>query len=144
ARRVLQEHFRETIAALESAGVRVWFLMQIPFQGDDPAARSTRGCPAKEYEAQQYEINKALKSCTGPMLTVIGPDKCWFDRDGFSVKGDSGGSYYMDKNHVNSYGASKLIRPLLEPVFDRMKQDLRYAKRSLSRPDRTESARLFR
>ena len=128
ARRVLQEHFDETISSLEPAGTRVWFLMQVPVQNERPCARLTRGVPAKAYEAQQYEINRVLKSCTRPMLTVLGPGKCWFDRDGFSCMGDSGGSYYIDKNHVSSHGAEKLLRPLLEPIFDRMKKDLRHLK----------------
>jgi peptidoglycan/LPS O-acetylase OafA/YrhL len=123
--RVWQEHFRETVSALESAGTRVWFLMQVPFQPDRPRPGKIRGIPAKVYETQQYEINKVLKSCAAPMLTVIGPGKCWFDKDGLSCTGDSGGSYYMDKNHVSSYGAKKLLSPLLEPVFDQIKKNLR-------------------
>jgi peptidoglycan/LPS O-acetylase OafA/YrhL len=128
ARRVYQEHLSETIFALGSAGTRVWFLMQVPFQADEPRGGVTRGVAAKVYEAQQSEVRKVLKPCTWPTLTVIGPDKCWFDRDGFSFMGDSRGSYYMDRNHVSSYGAKKLLSSLLEPVFDRMKHDLRHRR----------------
>jgi peptidoglycan/LPS O-acetylase OafA/YrhL len=125
ARRVWQEHFRETISALGSAGTRVWFLMQVPVQVDDPRGKATRGVSANVYEAQQYEIHRVLKSWSSPWLSVMGPGTSWFDTDGYSFMGDSGGSYYIDKDHVSSYGAKKLLRPLLEPVFDRMKQDLR-------------------
>jgi hypothetical protein len=128
ARRVWREHFGETISALQSPGRRVWFLMQVPFQPKDPRGASTPGTPAKAYEAQQDAINEVLKSCQRPTLTVLGPGKFWFDRDGFSRTGDPGGCFYIDKNHVSSYGAKKLISPLLEPVFDRMQRDLRHQR----------------
>jgi hypothetical protein len=132
--KVWQEHFPETISVLGPVGTRVWFLMQVPFQAEDPRGGLTRGVAAKEYEAQQYEVNKILKSCRPPMFTVLGPDKCWFDKDGFSCMGDSGGSYYMDKSHVSSYGAKKLIRPLLEPVFDEIKETRQLTSRASRLP----------
>jgi hypothetical protein len=125
ARRVWQQHLRQTVSALESAGTRVWFLMQVPVQAAGPGGRSTRGITAQAYEAQQYEISKVLKSWSSPALTVIGPGASWFDGDGYSFVGDPGGSYYMDKDHVSSYGAKKLLGPLLVPVFDRIKEERR-------------------
>jgi hypothetical protein len=126
SRRVLQEHFDETISALQSPDRRVWLVMQVPVQNDLPGGRSTRGVPAKTYEQQQYEINRVLKGSKWPMVSVIESGQSWFDSDGFSYVGDSGGSYYIDKDHVSSYGAKKLLGPLLEPVFDRIKRDLRF------------------
>jgi peptidoglycan/LPS O-acetylase OafA/YrhL len=128
AHRVWQEHFRETVSALESGGTRVWFLMQVPFQNDEPHVGSTRGIPAETYQIQQQMINDILKSCKWPRLTVLGPGKCWFDKDGFSRTADPGGCFYMDKSHVSSYGAKKLIQPLLEPVFDQMKQNSQHRR----------------
>jgi peptidoglycan/LPS O-acetylase OafA/YrhL len=123
AQRVLQEHFHETISAFESSGTRVWFLMQVPVQEDDPFGRLTRGVTQQAYEAQQYEMIRFLKLWTSPALTVIGPGKNWFDSAGYSVIADSEGPYYADRDHLNSRGAQKLLGPLLAPVFDRMKQD---------------------
>jgi len=128
ARRVLAGRFRETISVLESSGSRVWFLMQVPVQDDDPLDRSSRGVTKQAYEAQQYEISRLLKSWSSPALTVIGPGKHWFDRDGYSAKADHEGRYYSDGNHVSHYGAQQLIGPLLEPIFDQIKQDLRARK----------------
>jgi peptidoglycan/LPS O-acetylase OafA/YrhL len=130
ARRVLEERFRQTVSVLESSGARVWFLMQVPVQEDDPLDRgSSRGVTKEAYEAQQHELTRFLNFWSSPALTVIGPGKNWFDRDGYSVKGDHGGSFYTDGNHVTRYGAQKLIGPLLEPVFDQIKEDLRAQKR---------------
>jgi hypothetical protein len=80
-----------------------------------------RGVTRHEYERQQWEIDRVLGSCTSPILTVIGPGDQWFDDDGYSLKADSEKAYYVDGDHVSSYGAEKLIRPLLKPVFDTMR-----------------------
>jgi peptidoglycan/LPS O-acetylase OafA/YrhL len=128
SQRTLDECFHETISALESSGARVWLLMQVPAQNDDPLARSSKGVTKQDYLAQQYWISRLLKSPTAPGLTVIGPGGHWFDRHGYSLKADVGGAFYADDNHVNRYGSQKLISPLLEPVFDRIKKDLRARK----------------
>jgi hypothetical protein len=128
SRRVLREHFGQTISALESTDTHIWFLMQLPVQDEAPGGLWRKGITTQAYETQQNEINKVLKSCRSPMLTVIGPGKDWFAPDGLSLMGDGEGSYYMDRNHASSNGAKKLIRPLLEPVFDRIAQDVRHKK----------------
>jgi peptidoglycan/LPS O-acetylase OafA/YrhL len=128
SRRVLQEHFGQTISALELPGRRIWFLMQLPVEDDAPGGPWRKGVTRKAYVTQQYEINRVLKSCTCPMLSVVGPGKDWFGQDGLSFMGDGDGSYYIDWNHVSSKGAKKLLRPLLEPVFDRIVRDTRHLK----------------
>jgi len=112
--RVWEEGFKRTLAALE--GRRVYFLMQLPVQETD--IRGARGVSEETYELQQFEINRVLRSGRWPQLSVIGPGD-WF-RNGYSVTGDEGGSYYADGNHVSSYGAKKLLAPVLEPIFARI------------------------
>src|SRR5262249_40116025 len=111
AKRVWEEGFRKTISQLERAKTRVWFLMQVPRQEDDPFERSSRGVAKQDYEAQQYEIRRVLSSCSSPLLTVIGPGQDWFDSNGFSLTADHSGRFYLDYNHVNPYGAEKLLGP---------------------------------
>jgi hypothetical protein len=114
SQRVLEEGLTRTLSALE--GRRIYFLMQIPVIEHDHKPISE-----KTYELQQYEVTRVLKLRPWSHLHVIGPGK-WF-RNGQSLIGDDGGTYYMDRDHVSSHGAKKLIVPLLEPVFEQMRRD---------------------
>jgi hypothetical protein len=51
---------------------------------------------------------------------VVGPGAQWFDRAGRSIVGDGETGFYKDADHLSSPGVEKLMRPLLEPVFDAM------------------------
>jgi hypothetical protein len=123
-RTVWEQAFFRTVSRLEASGTRVWFLMQVPVQKTDafgaPTGHPTQGVSKPVYQSQQLEIDRVLRACSSPMLTVIGPGSRWFDGHGDSVTADQGGSFYKDGDHLNEYGVLKLIQPLLEPVFDNM------------------------
>jgi peptidoglycan/LPS O-acetylase OafA/YrhL len=125
ARVVWEQTFRRTVSRLQSCGTRVWFLMQVPVQKKDVFGRliGPLGISKQDYHNQQLEVERVLRSCSSPMLKVIGPGSNWFDRDEYSVIADNGGSFYLDDNHLNGHGILKLIQPLLEPVFDKMARD---------------------
>jgi hypothetical protein len=112
SRRVFQEGLTRTLTAL--AGRHVYFLMQLPVIDYDYKPISE-----KNYELQQYEINRILKLTRWPFLHVLGPGK-WF-QNGQSLTGDDGGSYYMNRDHVSSRGCRKLIAPVLAPVFEQIR-----------------------
>src|SRR5262249_8444005 len=107
--RVLEEAVERTASALE--GRHIYFLMQVPIRENE------NGISEETYELQQCEIKRVLKK-DWPYCTVLGPGR-WF-RDGRSLVRDPGGAYYMDLDHVSSYGAKKLIRPVLEPLLERL------------------------
>ncbi len=122
--RVWEESFPETVAALEDAGARLWFVRQIPAQKANPPERPTgaalRGITRREYLTQQAEIDRVLASCRSPALTVVGPGACWFDGEGYSPVSDAEAVFYRDADHVSARGAELFFRPVLEPVFAEM------------------------
>jgi peptidoglycan/LPS O-acetylase OafA/YrhL len=113
-RQVFDARLRETIATIEKSGGHLWFLNQPPVQG-----QAARGVSRQEYERQQREVDRITRAISSPAFSLVGPGSHWFDTDGYSIKADANGLYYRDSDHLNEYGAEKLIRPILEPIFDR-------------------------
>lgn len=115
--RVLAEALPRSIEAITVNNPhlrRIYFIMQPPARdgdnGDVPVSEAT-------YRLQQRAIGNALASLRCDKLTVLGPGSNWI-KSGMSVNGDEGGSYYSDRHHLSSYGAAKLMRPLLAPIFN--------------------------
>src|SRR5262249_6794538 len=108
SRRAFEDGIKRTLDALR--GRRVYLLMQVPV-----LEKNKTGITRETYEVQQREVIRVLKARSHSLLHVIGPGK-WFNGE-TSLVGDEGGSYYMDEDHLSSYGANKMISPLLEPVF---------------------------
>lgn len=111
--RIFRRSLEETLRALD--GRRVFFVMQAPVMdgwcADQPVTYD-------DYRLQQAEVTSCLADLRSLSICpiVLGPGKWWF-KDGLSVIRDQGGKYYADRDHVGAYGAEKLYRPLLEPVF---------------------------
>jgi peptidoglycan/LPS O-acetylase OafA/YrhL len=122
ARRVLRVAFRATLSSFETAGIHLWFLRQAPVQDENTfgaiSGAEGRGVSRDEYRRQQREIDGLLGSLSSSLLTVLDPSDDWFDVDGYSLKSDGKSAYYWDDDHLSALGVEKLLRPVLEPVFD--------------------------
>jgi hypothetical protein len=55
-----------------------------------------------------------------PKVASLDPAPPWFDAEGLSRLGDAGGSYYRDDDHASNWGAERLMRSQIEPVFVEM------------------------
>jgi peptidoglycan/LPS O-acetylase OafA/YrhL len=126
AQRAWEEGLHQTMSVFEAMGTRVWFVRQVPVQQTDLFGRlklsSATGVTRREYELQQQAVNRALQTCSSPMLSVIGPGNHWFDRDGRSWLSMGNNALYQDGDHLTREGTEKLLRPLLGPVFDAIRE----------------------
>jgi peptidoglycan/LPS O-acetylase OafA/YrhL len=128
ARRVFADGLKRTVATFSRAGIKVWFLRQVPIQLDEPPGRMANiylvhgaaGVSREEYSEQQSHVERLLLAA-GTGMVLIGPGKNWFDDRGRSRVTDGRDSFYLDDDHLSTRGADELIRPLLEPVFDEIK-----------------------
>jgi peptidoglycan/LPS O-acetylase OafA/YrhL len=128
ARRVFADGLKRTVATFSRAGIKVWFMRQVPIQLDEPPGRMANiylvpgaaGVSREEYAEQQSRVERLLLAA-GTGMVLIGPGKNWFDDCGRSRVTDGRESFYVDDDHLSTRGADELIRPLLEPVFDEMK-----------------------
>lgn len=128
AERVFTDGLKRTVATFSRAGIKVWFMRQVPIQLDEPPGRMANihlipgatGVSREEYSEQQSRVEPMLRAA-GTGMVLLGPGKNWFDDRGRSRVTDGRDSFYFDDDHLSKCGADALIRPLLEPVFDEMK-----------------------
>jgi hypothetical protein len=122
---VFAEGLRRTLLELQAAGARVWLIKQVPVQRRGSFGRTVKplkaGVTDQEYEEQQSAVDEVLRSQSWPGLNVIGPSANWFDQDGHSLVADGRVPFYRDPDHLTPLGAERLMRPLLEPVFNAMR-----------------------
>jgi peptidoglycan/LPS O-acetylase OafA/YrhL len=130
ARRVFASGLERTLAIFSRAGIKVWFLRQVPVQLDEPPGRMAtahrlrngtdllKGVTRQDYVQQQLDVEEVLQGIDASKLSLLGPGQNWFDESGCSRVTDGRRAFYWDDDHLSVDGAEELIRPLLEPVFD--------------------------
>ncbi|MCX7424549.1 MAG: acyltransferase family protein [Planctomycetia bacterium] len=126
----LRRGFERTIAALKAVGVNVWVMKQVPLQATDPTKslvlavyfgrRPPTGVTIETHMRRQSNVNEILDSLASSNLRILDPTDYCFDASGLSKIGDAESSFYFDENHLSKCGAEILLRPLLEPVFERI------------------------
>ena len=121
-----------TLKRLESDGINVWILPQVPEQKLDIsrailiASRTDTAIPdgisLSQYEQNQALVHKVFASQSASRASVLDVTAFCF-RDGKSMIGQLDGKYYTDKNHLSLIGSRVLIKPAIEPVFEQMMRD---------------------
>lgn len=114
-----------TVQSLSEKGIRVWIMMQVPEQLENPqkelalAAWSGRSTPVGITREQHAEIQQPVTAAFSDFDSsiVLSPDAFCFDSEGRSRIGSSGNSFYRDDDHLSEVGTLELIQPLLRPVF---------------------------
>lgn len=120
---------RVTLQRLESEGIHVWILPQVPEQKIDIsrailiADRTNRPVPygisLEQYQKNQTEVYNAFRQDALSGLTVLDLTPSCF-RDGQSLIGQADGKYYTDGNHLSFLGSQVLIKPVLKPLFEQL------------------------
>jgi hypothetical protein len=118
------------VQELKQAGIKVWIVQQVPLQKvTNPKlelARSLfRGIPLSKGISIDAHIegnraaNAAIRSVIEARgdLSLIDPAEYCFDEDGFATLFTAEGLYYQDNNHVSPLGAERLLRPMMELLF---------------------------
>jgi hypothetical protein len=128
--RVFVTHLQQTVSTFRAAGATVWFINQVPIQdinltqirkpGRSLDESDRPGISRDEYFDQQRYVHHGLRQLAQPALKVLGPGKHWFDGTGHSLAIYQGHRLYFDRDHLTPFGATVLIEPLLEPVFEQM------------------------
>jgi peptidoglycan/LPS O-acetylase OafA/YrhL len=129
AKVVFDSGLSRTLEELESLGVRVWILKQVPLQPFAPArsiVRSVylgreipRGTSFAEHIKRQANANRIIdQNVMGRQLaSAIDLSEPYFANGDESVIGDAQGSYYCHDNHVSEHGAEILCRPTLASIL---------------------------
>ncbi len=122
---VFESGLLKTVHALESRGVRVWVVGQVPSytrfvpntvarmvtSGRDP---SSAGMPLSAYRQSQKIANEVF-AMLPPTVRIIDPAEA-LCRRGICIPAAGGRSFYIDNNHLSTHGAMSL-RDVLEPIF---------------------------
>jgi len=143
ARRILRRGLGNMLDELKSSGVTVWLMKQVPQQDImDPRfalARSLqfgwktpRGITVEKYRAQQAAANGILDEFRGEHVHVLDPTVFCFDETGCSRMYSQSRSYYVDDDHLSTYGAQVLLSPMLRPVLSQISHTSNIADRSSS------------
>lgn len=131
--KVFKESFFETINRYESIGVKVFVLLQPPELQVSPEliySRIRQNINFTEQEKRQYietfsieknkhnDIQKVNREVINSFknnltLTIIDVDNLFCGEIKCFI-GDSNHSMYQDKNHVNNYGARKIVLELFK------------------------------
>jgi len=128
AARVVVRGLERTVAELQSHGVKVWILKQVPKQDHDCChdylaaemfGRSiqTTGVSLVTYRDYSKRMDGLLASLRCSGVRVLDPATSCFDDSGHSVTGRDSTSYYADQDHLSPRGAKALLSPLLQPAF---------------------------
>jgi len=122
------EDLQAMVAALRSAGARVWLFKEVPLQRQGTIARLSSlamigrsaenvGRPIADHRERQQFLSDlfARMSAADPQVRVIDPASLLCD--GGICRAESGGfSLYKDENHLSDQGGERM-KPLLQPVF---------------------------
>ncbi len=130
AQRVFQRNLINTLQKLNSLGIRVWVMEQVPLQHHDPiyevvtALRTDQPLPQgvslREHAQRQQNVRTVLRTVKLPNVTVFDPAPGFFTHDGYTRLIEENTLFYVDYNHLSHAGAEHFIAPLLEPIFDEM------------------------
>jgi peptidoglycan/LPS O-acetylase OafA/YrhL len=131
AKQVLQRGLGRTVEALKQLGAEVWIMRQVPIQQQTPTEmlstivrRTGRvpetGVSQADHLARQLNVNDVLSKKHFPAAQILDPTGVCFDASGNSLISENGRSYYLDKNHLTSFGAQRLLKRLFEPVLQQI------------------------
>jgi peptidoglycan/LPS O-acetylase OafA/YrhL len=121
-------------ADLEKQGTTIWIMQRVPCQRLEPRKRMAAcamfgfGLPSgiswDEYQRVDGPLNDRLKRMAArhAHVRLVDPAPSCFDSNGFSRIGDERGVFYRDPTHLSAHGAISLLPPVLEPVFESIKQ----------------------
>jgi hypothetical protein len=138
AQRALEAGLTRTLDELESLGVKVFIVKQVPeqsyFSPQRTLVRSAylggeppKGVAISEHDARQSSANEIITACAQgrDFVRLVDPKESCFDTNGYSLLGNEHGSFYRDADHLSDFGADSLLRPLLDSVFTEMVESRR-------------------
>lgn len=128
----MTEQLGRTIRALEGAGKAVWVLLEVPCQDSTPQRRAIianltrsalpqRGIGANEHLQRVSRTNAVLRAAATERTRFIDLSEPFLAEGDSLIADESGRSYYMDDDHVNSIGT----RAVLTATIDRMLDEIR-------------------
>lgn len=131
---VLQDGLQRLLEECEAVGAGVTVMLQVPTQESLPSQRvvlahcsgrsiDLRGVDRAALQRQQATILAAVAGVASKRIDVVDLADPFFGQNGISSIGDAGGSWYLDRNHVSAYGASRLFEPLLGDMMATMVAD---------------------
>ncbi len=125
---IFRRHMESLIDELHKHGVEIWILKQVPEQPGPIAMqllkrkRSLVAAPLytttmAAHRERQATTDKLMAELPADEVAIIDPTPTMFNASGEPVVELDGRACYKDRDHLSKYGAEKLLRPLLEPVF---------------------------
>ncbi|MCA8994299.1 MAG: acyltransferase, partial [Planctomycetaceae bacterium] len=146
ARSTLAKGLNRTLDELQTLGVRVWVLKQVPLQKNNPRFAVLRslysnadvvtGVTLAEHLARQKHANDIIDQQISRRRNVSSLDlsTAFFDADGHSLLGSTQGPYYRDDDHLSDVGAQEILRPLLAAITMEISQSATIDTGSLAMP----------
>jgi hypothetical protein len=144
ARTAFDDGLTRTLDELESLGVRVWVLKQVPLQRFDPPRAIIRsmywggempaGVSIAEHQERQKNANAIIDRNVAGRRWASAADLSafFFNEQQRSMLGDARGSFYRDDDHVSDLGARVFCRPILDALLSEIEGQGEAAHRSLS------------
>jgi peptidoglycan/LPS O-acetylase OafA/YrhL len=116
------------IRTLESNGKTVWVLLEVPCEDRTPQSQAVvanlmrSGVPASGVTREQHlgyvgRANEAIRAALSDQTRLIDLSEPFFEGGASVIADDSGRSYYMDDDHVNSVGARAMLVPLIDAMM---------------------------
>lgn len=133
----MTEHLGRLVSLLESNGVTVWILLEVPRQTNTPQQRAIRchltrehlptaGISVEEHKNYVSRANNAVTAAVSDKTRVIDLSESFF-QDGFSrIANEDAVSFYSDDDHVNSIGA----RATLSAEFESLMLEIASSRRT--------------
>jgi len=127
----MTEHLGRLIETLESNGVAVWVLLEVPRQKNTPQQRAivahltrrdlpTAGVTIEQHREHVANANTAVLAAITERTRVIDLSVPFFRGSASTIADEHAASYYSDDDHVNSIGA----RALLAAEFESMMREI--------------------
>lgn len=128
SKQVLRRGLLRTISALQQEGVKVWIMKQVPLQDKNPLItltqaawsgvdRPPRGVSLENHRKRQENVDDVLNTLENGAVEILDPTEYCFDDTQRSLIGSFERSFYADDDHLSPFGAERLLREMLEPVF---------------------------
>ena len=128
---VLRRGLARTVEALRRAGATVWIMRQVPIQRTTPVEIAFAviqhnqkapefGVTLAEHSSHQMKVDQILNSEQLEAVHFLDPVNVCFNSSGSSLISEDGRSYYFDRTHLSSFGATRLLAKLFEPVLEQI------------------------